>query len=388
MSADEPTPDPVIPDDLRLRLPAPYVTIVLIALNVAAFGLSVMHGTGLAVPNPDALVAVGGNLPTLTLHGEPWRLVTAMFLHGGLLHLAMNMLCLWGGGRTTEFLLGRRSMLAIYLSAGLVGGIVSAARGTMIVSVGASGAIFGLFGAILAYLIVHRDVLDPTVRAKQMKSMTSFVGLNLLLGLGVSGIDLAAHVGGFVAGFVMVFGADRGLDLRDRAGALRRRFPRVMLATALAVGVVVAGLVLVPKPPAGYITHDEGQAVAALDVRFKRFAASETDLLARQDDLQKQAEAGKVTDQELGRVIDEELLPQWRSLHHDLDSVPGLPAVIVPRQQAAVAYVQARVAHLEALSAMLHLGPEDPGLAAAQAMAARRITEINTALEALKQAIK
>lgn len=129
-------PEP--PDDLRLKLPIPLVSVVLIAINLAAFAITAARGGGWVMPDPDKLVAMGGNLPALTLHGEPWRLLTAMFLHAGLLHVAMNMLCLWGGGQSAEFMFGRRSFFAIYLSAGLVGGIASAARTTMIVSVGSS----------------------------------------------------------------------------------------------------------------------------------------------------------------------------------------------------------------------------------------------------------
>ncbi len=385
LSGAEPEPEPEIPDDLRLKLPVPKVSVALIVLNLAAFAITAARGSGWVVPDPDKLVAMGGNLPALTLHGEPWRLLTAMFLHAGLIHVFMNMLCLWGGGQSAEFMFGRRSFLAIYLSAGLVGGITSAARGTMIVSVGASGAVFGVFGAILAYLIAHRAQLEPTVRARRMKSLMSFVGINLLVGISVSGVDLAAHIGGFATGFLIAVVAERGLDLNDRARSMARRLPRMLIGLALAVAVVGVGVVALPKPTLGYITNTESKQVAEFERQIKRFATNEVELLAKADALTKSTTQSQ---NEMARIIDEELLPRWRAHEKAFASIAGLPAIMVPRQRAAVAYLRARVDHLEAVSVGLKLDPESPSVAAARTNVEARERAVVEALEALKKAFE
>lgn len=364
-----------VPHDLRLKLPIPRVTLVLIALNVAAFAYSVSQGAGWVVPDPDRLVAVGGNLPALTLHGEPWRLISAMFLHGGLIHLAMNLICLWPGGQQAEYLFGRKNFLAIYLSAGLVGGIVSTARTTMMVSVGASGAVFGVFGAILAYLLAHRDQLEPNVRATQLKSIGSFMGINLVLG-------------GFVAGFLIAYVAERRLDLTDHEHTKGRRFPRVLLATVVALGVVVVGLVTLPGPKLAYVTASQSKAVEELDRRFKRFATNEQELLAKVAALVDRRQRGEITDREVARTIDDELLSRWRALSVDLADVEGVPEVIVPRQQAIVAYIDARVAHLEALSELFKLDTSTAAFARAELDVEQKTAAISAALEKLKLAMQ
>lgn len=374
-----------VPHDLRLKLPTPRVTLVLIALNVAAFAYSASQGAGWVVPDPERLVAVGGNLPALTLRGEPWRLITAMFLHGGLIHLALNMICLWPGGQQAEYSFGRKSFLAIYLSAGLVGGIVSTARTTMIVSVGASGAVFGVFGAILAYLLAHRDQLEPTVRSKQLKSIGSFMGLNLILGIAAAGIDLAAHMGGFVAGFLIAYVAERRLDLTDQERAKASRFPRVILASVVALGLVGVGLATLPGPKLAYVTTAQSKAVEDLDRRVKRFAANEEELLAKANALVAREE---IADREKARVIDEELVSRWRALAADVAEIENLPAVILLRQQAIVAYIHARVAHLEALSALLKLDTSTPEFAKVELDVQRKLTGIATSLEALKRTLQ
>ena len=388
MSDDDQTGEPEIPHDLRLKLPTPRVTLVLIALNVAAFVFSAMRGAGWVVPDPDQLVAAGGNLPALTLNGEPWRLVTAMFLHGGLIHLTMNMVCLWPGGQSAEYMFGRRSFLAIYLVSGLAGGIVSTARTTMIVSVGASGAVFGVFGAILAYLLAHREQLEPTVRTKQLKSIGSFMALNLILGISAAGIDLAAHVGGFVAGFVIAYVAERRVDLSEPVRAHATRIKGVIVTSVLALAVVGVGLVALPGPKLAYMTAAESKSVEQLDIRFKRFATNEQELLEQQKALLQRAQAGDIADLELARIVDDELLPRWRALAKDLDTVPGLPSVILPRQRAIVAYANSRVVHLEAMSAMLKLQPTEPAFAAARTDLELKTKAIEAALAALKLAMQ
>jgi rhomboid protease GluP len=372
------------PAELRPQLPTPWVTIVIILLNVAAFAASAAMGTGLTTADPDRLVAMGGSLPALTLSGEPWRLLTSMFLHAGLLHIAMNMFALYSGGRAAEIMFGRRSFLAIYLATGLVGGVATLTNTAMRVTVGASGAIFGVFGAVFAYAVAHRAQLDPEVRAKQMKGMSTFIGLNLVIGFTIPQISLAAHIGGFVSGFVIAYIAERGIDITDRKTATGRRFPRVMLGSVFALAVVGAGLGLLPKSPVAYITHAEATQVAELATRLKKFHAAEKELLDQQNADYHRAVNGEITPQAQARAITEDLIPGWHWLGNDLASVAGLPAYAVPQQRVFVDYVATRIAYLEAVAALLVLDPEDPAFAIAWTTKSAREAEVAAALERIK----
>lgn len=371
-------------DDLRLKMRTPWVSNIIIAINLAVFAVSAAMGLSVISTDPDRLVAIGGSLPALTLSGQPWRLLTAMFLHAGLLHIAFNMFTLYSGGRVAEFVLGRRSFLAIYLCAGLVGSIAAMTKTAMIVTVGASGAIFGVFGAIFAYLVAHRAQLDPDARAKQMKSMGTFLVLNLAIGYAVPQISLAAHVGGFVAGFVIAYLGERGTDITDKPAAMRRRFPRVMIGSALALAVVGAGLVALPKSPVAYMTGSEAKQVNELQARFVRFAPTEKELLATQAAAADRAVKGEITNQEHARILREELVPSWRWLGQDIASVTGLPEVFARRQRVAGRYIAARIAHIEAIVALLAFADDDPAAAAALTKVTVKQDELAAALEQLK----
>lgn len=368
------------------RAPTAWVTYILIALNVAAFAAIAAMGVGMFSVDADKLVAVGGSLPALTLSGEPWRLVTCMFLHAGFLHLAMNMLALYSGGRAAELMFGRTGYLAIYLASGLVGGVATLTKTAMVVSVGASGAIFGVFGAIFGFLVAHRTQIDPEARARQMKNMGTFVGLNLLIGITVPAISLAAHVGGFGAGFVIAYLAERGLDLEDRDAARKRRLPRILIGSVLALGVVAAGLAFLPKSKVAYMTKSEAALVAALDEKLQKFGATEKQLLQQQNEAAQRAVKGEITFEEQARIFREDLVPAWRWVGKDLASVTGLPPVIAKRQQAMIAYIDARVAHIESTVALLGLADDDPAAAGALSTMTAKEAAVVSALENVKKA--
>jgi rhomboid protease GluP len=166
--------------------------------------LELAEGGGLSGPALPDMVSLGANFGPLTLGGQPWRLVTAMFLHFGVVHLGMNMLCLYQV-RFIERMLGRAPFLALYFVSGLVGGLASLATHPDAVSAGASGAVFGIFGAFTAVMLIARKRIDPVAWSGTMRSLGTFFGLNLAIGLSARSIDLAAHLGGVVAGFIGAF---------------------------------------------------------------------------------------------------------------------------------------------------------------------------------------
>jgi rhomboid protease GluP len=141
----------------------PVATATLVALNVAAFLGMAWAGVSLMAPAAGALFRWGGNFPPVTVQGQWWRLLTATFLHAGAVHLVFNMVVLWDAGKRMERILGRGGFLVCYLLSGLAGSVASLAFHPASVSVGASGAIFGLFGALLGFLARSRRRLPRPV---------------------------------------------------------------------------------------------------------------------------------------------------------------------------------------------------------------------------------
>ena len=139
--------------------------------------------------------------PLTVLKGEWWRLFTAMFLHGGMTHLLMNMFSLYLIGRGMEMYFDTRSYLTIYLFSGLLGGLVSLYMHSNSVGVGASGAIFGVFGALAGFFLAHRDKIEAHSKAF-MKDFGIVLGINLVLGLSIPSIDVSAHIGGLIIGLI------------------------------------------------------------------------------------------------------------------------------------------------------------------------------------------
>jgi rhomboid protease GluP len=218
----------------------PWVTYALIAANVAMFVFELSQGAGLGGPAPDAMIALGGDFGPLTCNGEPWRLVTSMFLHYGIIHIGMNMVCLYQIG-IVERMLGRAEFLALYLAAGLVGGLASLATHPQAVSAGASGAVFGMFGAFTAVMVVRRRQIDPGVWQRTMRSLGTFFGINLVFGLAQKGIDLTAHIGGLATGFAGAF------VLAKTAGSPPRHLLRALAVAVAGAGIAFGGLYALPR---------------------------------------------------------------------------------------------------------------------------------------------
>jgi rhomboid protease GluP len=149
------------------------------------------------------LVQWGANVGPLTLSGEWWRLLTCVFVHGGLLHIAFNMWCLWDLGALSESLYGRWTFGVIYLICGLGASLASVAWNPQVMSVGASGAIFGLAGALIAAFKLGEFSVPRAALSGPLRSLLVFVVFNLGFGA-VSGFtDNAAHVGGLVTGLIL-----------------------------------------------------------------------------------------------------------------------------------------------------------------------------------------
>ncbi|RAV98963.1 rhomboid family intramembrane serine protease [Pseudochryseolinea flava] len=177
-----------------------FVTPILICVNLGIYILMAFLGLGfISFSGPD-LVSWGANYGPLTTGGDWWRLVTSTFLHGGIMHVLANMYGLIFIGIFLEPILGKFKFLTTYLLTGILGSIASIWWYDATVSVGASGAIFGLYGLFLSFWLTK--VFPREVSAGFAVSTVIFVAFNLLMGL-TGGIDNAAHIGGLLSGFII-----------------------------------------------------------------------------------------------------------------------------------------------------------------------------------------
>ena len=178
-----------------------YATYAIMAINVIVFILMVINGAGLIDPNGEVHVLWGSNFTTLTLSGDWWRLLTCVFIHFGLIHIAMNMYCLYSIGSFLEPMLGKPKYIAAYLCTGVLSSLVSLWwHKEGVNSAGASGAVFGMYGLFLAMLTT--DLIPKHVRQPLLQSIGIFIAFNLFYGV-KGGVDNSAHIGGLLSGFII-----------------------------------------------------------------------------------------------------------------------------------------------------------------------------------------
>jgi rhomboid protease GluP len=178
-------------------------TSIFVAINLLFFvGVTITGGTDGRQGSLNLLDWGAKNGP-LIADGEYWRLALPMFLHVGFFHLLTNMFGLIIFGSMVERIFGFRNFLGIYLSAGVMGNVASYVAGPNL-SVGASGAVFGIFGAFGMYLLLNRRLLGQMGR-QQLTSIGVIVAINIVFGLSIAGIDDAAHIGGLIAGALVAY---------------------------------------------------------------------------------------------------------------------------------------------------------------------------------------
>jgi membrane associated rhomboid family serine protease/Flp pilus assembly protein TadD len=201
-----------LPDDAPLPvMPVPWartglgsasLTHALVGINVVIFAAMVVNGIPMMDPPAQLLIPWGANYGPLTASGQWWRLITYNFLHSGLLHIGFNMWCLWDLGALAESLYGTWTFGAIYMVSGVAGGLLSVAWEPNRLSVGASGAIFGLAGALIAgYYLGEFSIPRPMIQM-QLRSLLVFVGFNVVFGAVSGRTDNAAHFGGLLTGLL------------------------------------------------------------------------------------------------------------------------------------------------------------------------------------------
>jgi rhomboid protease GluP len=258
-----PTPEPVVRRRRSLWASAP-ATYVLVGINCAVFLAMLSRGVSAISPMPEQLMRWGANnAGSVLINDQWWRIITAMFVHVGILHLATNMWCLWNLGLLAEPLMGSFGVVAAYVLTGAAGNLLSvlwngrhmAAILQQIPSgsdpifyfspgVGASGAVFGIAGALIVLLKSPRLPVPPQELKRLRKSVIYFAAINLVIGLGISlpalssktgiSIDNSAHLGGVLCGLLFA------TPMVPRIGNPRPMFrTRLQIATAMIVGLLV-----------------------------------------------------------------------------------------------------------------------------------------------------
>ncbi len=311
-------------NEVHAATPRTPVTFAIVGLCAAVFVVLLFAGTGLFRSDPDVLLAWGANFGPATGDGEPWRLLAYMFLHFGVVHLAFNMWALWDAGRLVERLYGNGAFLGIYLFAGICGGLASlwwsAPRA---VSAGASGAVFGVYGALFAFVLLRRQAVPREALGSIGASAAVFVAFSLFVGTVLTGIDNACHLGGLAGGL-----AAGSACLFERRG---------VLAAALGGGCIALGWALLPPP--AYTQR----AQLAAEVAIRSFLEHEAETVKLARTVLEPLKRGEIAPEVAAARLDAEVVPKWEEANRRLAAVSlAEPAPAARRLQLMVRYTAVR----------------------------------------------
>ena len=176
----------------------PWATYIIMGINILVFMITAFLSKNIMTSNISVLIYLGAKVNVLISSGEYYRLITCMFLHAGLLHISLNMYSLYIIGPLVERVYGRVKYISIYFIAGIVASLFSYIFSNDI-SIGASGAIFGLLGATLIFAIT----IKKTVGKDFYINILQVMAVNLIIGFSIPNIDNYAHIGGILGGIVM-----------------------------------------------------------------------------------------------------------------------------------------------------------------------------------------
>src|ERR1700722_1145751 len=326
---------------LESQTPTTYITYALIAINVLVFGAMVISGVSPVSPKGADLIHWGSDFGMYTVNGQWWRLFTSMFVHIGFLHLLYNMLAFVYVGPTVERMFGNLGFLVLYIVAGLGGSMLALYLDPMLIHAGASGAIFGVYGALLAVLLRERDSIPPQILANLKKYVGLFIAYNLVNSLR-PGISTAAHVGGLLVGFVCGFIAAQPLDVETESG----RPSRNMLVAGVGLVLCVVGIF---GMRAKYPNLDHMKdSLDHFDPVEKK--THETFRAASDRNTQEQ-----LTNEQFADSIDRDMLPAWRTTRAEFDALPPVNSSVVDVRRN---YMHLRQEGLEAMTAALRSNDE------------------------------
>lgn len=309
--------------DLLLFKGGYRITPGIILINIAVFLLMVISGVSWIAPDVVSLISWGGNLRAVTLDGEWWRIFSSGFLHIGIIHLAMNMFALVQIGLVLEPLIGARRFLVAYFIALVSGSLLSLSWHDNVVSAGASGAVFGMYGVFLALLTTK--LITRSVRQSLLSGVLTFVGYNLVFGM-QGGIDNAAHIGGLLGGMLAGYAMVPALRKKEQS----------LQSLALPGAAAVLVLVLIPVVFA-LLPNDFG----VYEKKMKAFSRLEEKALSIYNQLENTPDS--VTAMQLQQMV----IPAWdtcRQLVHEIEQL-DLPQAVLDRNKLVGRYCEYRQHH-------------------------------------------
>ena len=290
-------------DALQERTPRLVVMPALVALNTAIF-VFMLFGAG-ALSDPATLVSWGGSVGPRTTNLEWWRLVTAMFVHSGMLHLLVNMAVLVQLGLILERLVGPLAFVSVYVAAGVFGGLVSLSAYPVSVTVGASGAIFGLYGLLIAssiWGVIHPSSMSIPMRT--LKKLSPAAGLFLLYNLAIGGLEPAAGgmVVGFLCGLVLAIGVGDGKPEPRRIGITMGVTALIAVAAAIPLRRITD-----VRPEIARVVALEDRTASTYKTAADRF------------------NSGRITAEALAQLIDRTIVPEVEAAQAHLRALDRVP---------------------------------------------------------------
>jgi len=228
--------------NLDVIAPRSPVTPAIVGINVALFVIMLAFGAGLTGSDSRVHLFFGANYGPLTWNGQEWRLITAAFIHFGVLHLAFNMFALYNGGIWTERLYGSSRFAVIYLLSAIAGNVVSGWWDPSRMSAGASGAVFGVYGALLAFFARRPRDIPLDLLKRVAKGAASLLVYSLAMGAAMPFVDNSAHVGGLLGGAISGYLLARPFDPAARKVARPWQVAGVFIAVTAALTALAAPL--------------------------------------------------------------------------------------------------------------------------------------------------
>ena len=332
-----------------------YVTYGIIAINTLVFILMAVNGAGIFEANGLVHIKWGSNYTPLTLSGDWWRLVTNIFIHFGIIHLLMNMYCLYTVGVYLEPMLGKLKYTAAYLCTGILASLVSLWwHKDGVNSAGASGAIFGMYGLFLALLTT--SLIPQQVRQPLLQSIGLFVVYNLIYGM-KGGVDNAAHVGGLLSGFVIGYIYVLGIKKEKQDQKMQWIVPVIVLLTIGGaygyleqnkMGTENRDKILTEVKDADYKDSDKFNTI------LQEVASMETKAVAPLEDT-------TLTDPELKNKIDSISYPLWTDAETKLNttSMFDISAAMHTKANKLLEYVGLRKKELDILLKIINTGKSE-----------------------------
>jgi membrane associated rhomboid family serine protease len=326
----------------------PWVTSALVVLNLVLF--SAWFGTGFLFGPLQSveLQSLGSNYGPSVLNGQWWRLLTSLFLHASVPHVLVNMWVLWNVGRLCERLYGSGPFALLYLGSGILACLARIAWDPTVSSIGASGAIFGVVGAFLAFAWRSPQQILVTVARSDWLSTAVFAGYSLITGWLNPVVDNAAHAGGLIGGFILGWILTRPLDVAARRDPPLRRYAAAVLL------VICSGI--------GIAWHAGGMGgnLTAVERYFSHhqwYFTGEVQNLRAWEDLGAKQAAGTLRNEELASGYERRVLPFWNQAAQRLQAEE---ASVPADQQAADALLRKLVSLRQQWAHALIAAARDP----------------------------